>query len=163
MKTSSRTAVAWRSSAPSSRGAPSERRALLLPTARPVPTTSRLPAPSRRVPSPQVSPARTSPPVRRSSLQSLRALGLALLALAAFTLGSPRPLAAAPHPASIEIDARAEALIEPRAVRRLVQLELADVDVRPAPGQRDTVLFVRVLGAGEGQLRIELWERGVAY
>jgi hypothetical protein len=74
-----------------------------------------------------------------------------------------RPLAAAPRPASIEIDARAEALIDPRAVRRLVQLELADVDVRPAPGQRDTVLFVRVLGAGEGQLRIELWERGVAY
>ena len=48
-------------------------------------------------------------------------------------------------------------------MRRLVQLELADVDVRPAPGQRDTVLFVRVLGAGEGQLRVELWERGVAY
>ena len=48
-------------------------------------------------------------------------------------------------------------------MRRLVQLELADVDVRPAPGQRDTALFVRVLGEGEGQLRIELWERGVAY
>lgn len=78
-------------------------------------------------------------------------------------LVAPSSAVAAPHPASIEIDSRAEALIDPRAVRRLVHIELADVDVRPAPGQHDTVLFVRVLGAGEGELRVELWERGVAY
>jgi len=78
-------------------------------------------------------------------------------------LGTARPAFAAPSVAAIEIDARAEALIDSRAVRRLVQLELADVEVRPAPGQRDTALFVRVLGADVGQLRIELWERGIAY
>jgi len=65
--------------------------------------------------------------------------------------------------AAIEIDARAESLIDARAVRRLVQLELSDVVVRPAPGQADTALFVRVLGAGSGELRIELWERGTVY
>lgn len=66
-------------------------------------------------------------------------------------------------PAAIEVDARAEALIDARAVRRLVQLELSDVGVRPAPGQTETALFVRVLGAGGGELRIELWERGIAH
>ena len=38
-----------------------------------------------------------------------------------------------------------------------------DSAVRPAPGQTTTALFVRVLGDGNGQLRIELWERGIAY
>jgi hypothetical protein len=78
-------------------------------------------------------------------------------------LGAEPSAFATPPVAAIEIDARAEALIDSRAVRRLVQLELADVEVRPAPGQRDTALFVRVLGAGIGQLQIELWERGIAY
>jgi hypothetical protein len=73
------------------------------------------------------------------------------------------PGRAAAGAAAIEIDARAEALIDARAVRRLVQLELSDVEVRPAPGQKETALFVRVLGAGDGQLRIELWEWGVPY
>jgi hypothetical protein len=78
-------------------------------------------------------------------------------------LGAPRAALAAPAVAAIEIDARAEGLLDSRAVRRLVQLELADVAVRPAPGQRATALFVRVLGDGDGQLRVELWERGVAH
>jgi hypothetical protein len=78
-------------------------------------------------------------------------------------VGLSAPVRAAQRTAAIEIDARAEAIIDPRAVRRLVQLELADVDVRPAPGRADTELFVRVLGAGDGQLRIELWERGTVY
>jgi hypothetical protein len=78
-------------------------------------------------------------------------------------LGTPRAALAGHAVGAIEIDARAEALIDSRAVRRLVQLELADVVVRPAPGQRDTALFVRVLGDGDGQLRVELWERGNAY
>jgi len=78
-------------------------------------------------------------------------------------VGAALPVHAAAGAAAIEIDARAEALIDARAVRRLVQLELSDVGVRPAPGQADTALFVRVLGEGSGELRIELWERGIAY
>lgn len=61
---------------------------------------------------------------------------------------------------AVEVDARAETTLDTRAVRRLVQLELADVDVPPRPGAADTALFVRVLYAREGELRIELWERG---
>jgi hypothetical protein len=68
-----------------------------------------------------------------------------------------------PDVAAIEIDARAEALIDPRALRRRVQLELADVAVPPPVGQREAALFFRVLFAGGGDLRVELWERGVAY
>jgi len=78
-------------------------------------------------------------------------------------VGLSTPVHAAQGVAAIEIDGRAEAIIDPRAVRRLVHLELADVEVRPAPGRADTELFVRVLGAGDGQLRIELWERGIEY
>jgi hypothetical protein len=48
-------------------------------------------------------------------------------------------------------------------VRRLVQIELADVAVPPRPGESNVALFVRVLSPGEGELRIELWERGEQY
>jgi hypothetical protein len=48
-------------------------------------------------------------------------------------------------------------------VRRLVQLELADVKVPPPRGQTEAQLFVRVLLAGDGGLTVELWERGEAY
>lgn len=61
---------------------------------------------------------------------------------------------------AVEIDARAEATLDTRAVRRLVQLELADVVVPPRRGAADTALFVRVLYVRAGELRIELWERG---
>lgn len=68
-----------------------------------------------------------------------------------------------PGVAAIEIDARAESLIDARTLRRRVELELADVAVPPPLGQREAALFFRVLYAGSGQLRVELWERGVAY
>lgn len=112
---------------------------------------------------PTPHPARcapTSPLRQRRRFPSSFTFAVALLV--ALLGGSRLAIAAPPFPA-IEIDARAEALIDSRAVRRLVQLELADVEVRPAPGQRDTALFVRVLGADVGELRIELWERGIAY
>ncbi len=73
------------------------------------------------------------------------------------------PARANPDVAAIEIDPRAESLIDARALRRRVELELADVAVPPALGQREAALFFRVLYAGSGQLRVELWERGVAY
>ena len=61
---------------------------------------------------------------------------------------------------AVEIDARAEGTLDTRAVRRLVQLELADVVVPPRAGATDAALFVRVLYVRAGELRIELWERG---
>jgi len=68
-----------------------------------------------------------------------------------------------PAAAIIEIDPRAEALIDPRALRRRVQLELADVTVPPPLGQSEAALFFRVLALSGSELKIELWERGVAY
>jgi hypothetical protein len=50
--------------------------------------------------------------------------------------------------------------LDARTVRRLVQLELSDVDVPKRPDTPDVALFVRVLAAGEGKIRVELWERG---
>jgi hypothetical protein len=72
-------------------------------------------------------------------------------------------LSANPGAVAIEVETRAEALIDARAVRRLVQLELADVTVPPPPGEIEAALFVRVLLAGDNQLRVELWERGEAH
>lgn len=62
----------------------------------------------------------------------------------------------------IEIDPRAELLVDARATRRLTQLELDDVQVPPAAtSERPTTeLFLRVLGAEDGVVRVELWERG---
>jgi len=69
--------------------------------------------------------------------------------------------AANPAPAIVEIDPRVE--LDARAARRLVQLELSDVDVPKRPQDAEVALFVRVLAAGEGRIRVELWERGEAY
>jgi hypothetical protein len=62
--------------------------------------------------------------------------------------------------AAIEIEPRVEAALDARAVRRLIQLELSEVVVPPRPGDAEAELFVRVLSGAEGQLRVELWERG---
>ncbi len=78
---------------------------------------------------------------------------LALLALTG-------PLRAAPDKAVIEFDSGAENLLDARATRRLVALELGDVVVPPAPEREETALFYRVLADSQGRVRIELWERG---
>jgi len=70
------------------------------------------------------------------------------------------PLSAVARPAAIELEPRVEAVVDARAVRRLIQLELSEVQVPPPVGESEAALFVRVLSAGEGQLRVELWERG---
>jgi len=70
------------------------------------------------------------------------------------------PLSAVARVAAVELDPRVEATLDARAVRRLIQLELSEVQVPPPPGESEAALFVRVLSAGEGQLRVELWERG---
>lgn len=65
------------------------------------------------------------------------------------------------EPVVVEIDDGAEALLDARAARRLLALELSDIAV-PASGpgkhQRST-LFFRIVQNGEN-LRVELWERG---
>jgi hypothetical protein len=70
------------------------------------------------------------------------------------------PSHASARVAAIEIELGIEAVIDARAVRRLIQLELSDVVVPPRAGEPEAQLFVRVLSSAEGQLRVELWERG---
>lgn len=60
----------------------------------------------------------------------------------------------------IEIDVRAERLLDARAARRLVALELADVDVPASSSDFEPALFYRVLGRAGQSVRVELWERG---
>jgi hypothetical protein len=79
------------------------------------------------------------------------------------------PAVAAPTPPRlvIEIDPQAEQLVDARAARRLVALELSDVEIPPGRfgklGTRAPALFYRVLGRPGGALRVELWERGEFY
>lgn len=68
-------------------------------------------------------------------------------------------------PVVVEIDQKAQALIDPHLTRRLVQLELTDVEVPPPPftnggGHAPASLYFRVLVTKRGNLRLELWERG---
>lgn len=63
----------------------------------------------------------------------------------------------------VEIGDSAESLLDARATRRLVALELADIEVPPESGyKRNGSLFYRVLLVGK-DLRVELWQRGEYY
>jgi len=61
----------------------------------------------------------------------------------------------------VEIGDSVETLLDARATRRLVQLELSEIDVPPASGNKRAraPLFFRVVQAGP-DVRVELWERG---
>ena len=65
------------------------------------------------------------------------------------------------EPVLVEIGDSAESLLDARAARRLVQLELSEIDVPPAPGNKrgPAPLFFRVVQVGH-DVRVELWERG---
>lgn len=63
----------------------------------------------------------------------------------------------------IEVDAAGERLLDARAVRRLVALELSDVDVPDEPDGAAPALFYRVLGDNRGFVDLELWERGTLH
>jgi hypothetical protein len=64
-------------------------------------------------------------------------------------------------PAVVEIDDSAESLLDARATRRLIQLELSEIDVPQAGGNKRAraPLFFRVVQV-EHDVRVELWERG---
>lgn len=80
----------------------------------------------------------------------------------------------APATLAIEIAADAEPELDAKLVRRLIGIEIADVDVPPQPGTAqpsDVVLFFRVIDSDLGKpsgtspkmLSVELWERGVLH
>lgn len=64
-------------------------------------------------------------------------------------------------PVLVELGESAESLLDARATRRLLALELADIDVPPPSGNKRArvPLFFRVVQI-EQNLRVELWERG---
>lgn len=59
----------------------------------------------------------------------------------------------------IEIDPVAEAILDARAVRRQVSLELSEIQI-PSFGVASPPLFVRVLGRDDRQVEVQLWARG---
>jgi hypothetical protein len=65
----------------------------------------------------------------------------------------------------IEIDA-AESALDPRLTRRLIALEINEVDVPADPAHRSEgppTLFFRILAGRGDALDVELWERGILY
>ncbi|MEZ4231407.1 MAG: hypothetical protein R3B89_19680 [Polyangiaceae bacterium] len=82
------------------------------------------------------------------------------------------PALANPGPTlAIEIAAASEGEVDAKLVRRLIAIEIADVDVPRDPSLEpplDVVLFFRVVpaeasGSGTKMLSVELWERGVLH
>ena len=65
---------------------------------------------------------------------------------------------------AIELGSKAERLVDPRLTRRLIQLELSDVEVPPEvsgiAARQPPALFYRVLATRPEEIRVELWERG---
>jgi hypothetical protein len=76
---------------------------------------------------------------------------------------APSRAFAKPAEVVLEIDTAAEAILDARVVRRLVLLELAEIDVPPDVNGRTPALFYRVLGRADRQVRVELWELGSLY
>jgi hypothetical protein len=72
----------------------------------------------------------------------------------------PRSARAESAQVVVEIDPGAEAMLDARAARRLVLLELSEVKVRPGADGRAPPLFFRVVGMNALEVRVELWERG---
>lgn len=107
------------------------------------------------MPRPVRAPRRPTTLVERFRLWSL-----ILCSLACVTLGA-RASFGAQNTVLVEIGDSAESLLDARATRRLLSLELAEIDVPPpAHGTRGSApLFFRVLQLG-GDLRVELWQRG---
>lgn len=72
-----------------------------------------------------------------------------------------REASARTEPVAVEIGDSVESLLDARATRRLVQLELSEIEVPPASGNKRAraPLFFRVIQVGP-DVRIELWERG---
>lgn len=81
----------------------------------------------------------------------------------AVLVGSANLAVAAPARVVTEIDPLAEAMLDARAARRLIALELAEVDVPPVAGTGKASLYFRVVGLAGEQVRVELWERGEAF
>jgi hypothetical protein len=78
-----------------------------------------------------------------------------LLALPARAASGPRVV--------VEITQRAEQQIDPALTRRLIALELGDIEMPPKPGApwaSYTTVFFRVFVVGADVLRIELWDKG---
>ncbi|MBN1610378.1 MAG: hypothetical protein JW940_27365 [Polyangiaceae bacterium] len=73
--------------------------------------------------------------------------------------------AASPATFVVEITPEVESVVDSRFTRRLVQLELSELEVPPSPTVRNqpTALFFRVVRLDESTLRVELWERGNFY
>jgi hypothetical protein len=72
---------------------------------------------------------------------------------------APRRSVAASAPVLVEISDGAETLLDARATRRLLALELSEIKVPPAGKHPALPLFFRVVQQGQ-DLRVELWERG---
>src|SRR6478752_3191405 len=122
---------------------------------------SRTTSPTRATRRPAPLRSRARPVVKRTERWLL-----ALLALSCFwslALGSRESLARG-GPVVVEIGDSAESLLDARATRRLVQLELSEIDVPAASGNKRAraPLFFRVVQVGP-DIRVELWERGESH
>ena len=101
-------------------------------------------------------------PPHRTTTRTKRGLGLLVAVCCVFASAvATRTSFARGGPVLVEIDDGAESLLDARAARRLVALELADLDVPVAAGKPrgPAPLFFRVIRV-DADLRVELWQRG---
>lgn len=64
----------------------------------------------------------------------------------------------------VEITPKAERQVDAQLTRRLIQLEISDVELPPRPGEpRTGTVFFRVLAPQPDRLHVELWDRGEFY
>src|SRR5688572_23659586 len=121
----------------------------------------RWPEPAR--PASPRSPACPSRSSRQHRPRLSRALKLAVWALLTLCSAVSPAYAQGRARVVIEVDAAGERLLDARAVRRLVALELSDVDVPEELDGAAPTLFYRVLGDNRGFVDLELWERGTLH
>ncbi len=77
------------------------------------------------------------------------------------------PAQAAPPKVVVEITPKAQKRLDAQLARRLIKIELGDIDVPPRPTdpypQAMSTVFFRVLVPAPDRLHVELWDRGDFY
>ncbi|MEZ4221880.1 MAG: hypothetical protein R3B13_13185 [Polyangiaceae bacterium] len=79
----------------------------------------------------------------------------------------PARVLAAPPKVVVEITSKAEKRLDAQLARRLIRIELGDIEVPPRPSDKypdaARTVFFRVLAPSQDRLHVELWDRGDFY
>src|SRR5689334_18455631 len=115
-------------------------------------------APLRTLMRALLKPNRPGPPSKAVSRRARFGGALAALLCCALQAAPAR----AALPSIVEIDDTAGRVLDAQSAKRLIRLELAEIDGEGIIA-KDAVMYFRIFATPDGTLTIELWDRGRLY